>query len=83
MGYCINSVSMDFHPQPADETDDATKSQPVEEEVIACPATLGGCSSDGVCSLRSKQNVESRLKELKGGVKVNGISIGSVKETAL
>ena len=32
---------------------------------------------------RSKQNVESRLKELKGGVKVNGISIGSVKETAL
>ena len=81
--YCINSVSMDFHPQPADETDDATKSQLVEEEVIACPATLGGCSSDGVCSLRSKQNVESRLKELKGGVKVNGISIGSVKETAL
>ena len=80
--YCINSVSMDFQPKSStDETDNSQGSRQIEEEVIACPATLGGCSSDGVCSLRSKQNVESRLKELKGNAKLNGISVGGAVES--
>ena len=79
--YCINSVSMDFQPQSGDETDNGTGSEPPkEEEIIACPATLGGCSSDGACSFRAKQNVESRMKELKGAVKVNGINLGGASE---
>ena len=80
--YCINSVSMEFHLQSIDEADNGTASeqQIEEEEVIACPATLGGCSADGACSFRAKQNVESRLKELKGGVKVNGINVGGESE---
>ena len=63
--YCINSASMEFTPQSTDETDHNMKSQPTEEEeVIACPATLGGCSSDGVCSFGARKRVEARLKEL-------------------
>ena len=81
--YCINSVSMEFQPLSTDQTDTGADSPQPEEEIIACPATLGGCSADGVCSLRAKQNVESRLKELKGGVKLNGINLGGVTETAL
>ena len=72
--YCINSASMDFTSETIDESDHAVGQSKLEEDVIACPATLGGCSSDGVCSLRSKQNVESRLKELKGTVTTtNGV----------
>ena len=80
MRYCINSVSMDFQPEAMDETDNGTGLPKLEEEIIACPATLGGCSSDGVCSLRSKQNVESRLKELKGSLKTDGIKINGATE---
>ena len=56
---------MEFTPQSTDETDNESKSKPTEEEeVIACPATLGGCSSDGVCSFGARKRVEARMKEL-------------------
>ena len=78
--YCINSVSMDFQPETVDQTDSGTGLPRLEEEIIACPATMGGCSSDGVCSLRSKKNVESRLKELKGDVPTNNVTNGGPTE---
>lgn len=39
---------------------------PEEEVVIVCPATMGGCdgSEGGVCSLKARENVMERLKEL-------------------
>lgn len=64
--YCVNSSSLDFVATASNsEPEDGNNGESnYEEEVIACPAVLGGCSQDGVCSLRSRQAVKSRLLEI-------------------
>jgi len=53
--YCVNSASLNFIAEAAPDSVDGEK-----EEVISCPATLGGCGGvDGACTRPPKVKVKT------------------------